>query len=203
MPGGDLDDKSELLFTHNPAQEKVPVLLHGDRAAVCEWLVIVEYVDETFDGPPLLPADSHGRAMARFWARFVDDKCSMSMWGALIWMIAGQAHSEPAKTVKDNLTLLEKQLPEGKRFFGGETIGYLDIAVGGITLWLGVFEEVAGVPLLTEEKHPALCRWVREYAADETVKWCLPERGHLVAALTARKEQYVGLAKPAVPHAPK
>jgi glutathione S-transferase len=122
------------------------------------------------------------------------------MWGALIWMIVGQARSEPAETVKDDLTLLERQLPEGKMFFGGDTIGYLDIAIGGITLWLGVFEEVAGVQLLTEEKHPALCRWVRDYMADGTVRRCLPERGHLVAALTARKELYVGLAKPAVPH---
>jgi glutathione S-transferase len=87
------------------------------------------------------------------------------MWAALIWTIAGWEYSEPVKTVEDNLTLLGRQLPEGKRFFGGDTIGFLDIAVSGISLWLEVFEEVAGVPLLTEEKHPAFCRWAREYTA--------------------------------------
>jgi glutathione S-transferase len=67
-------------------------------------------------------------------------------------------------------------------------------------------KEGSGVPLLTEEKHPALCRWAREYTAEKTVRRCLPERSHLVTALTARKELYAvygGLAKPAVPHAPK
>ncbi|CAM0885173.1 unnamed protein product [Alopecurus aequalis] len=190
----DLNNKSELLLKHNPVHQKVPVLLHGDRPAICESLVIIEYVDEAFDGPPLLPTDPLDRAAARFWANFMDkEQCGESMWMAL-WT-DGEAQAASTRETMAKLTLIQGLLPKGKRFFGGDTIGFLDIVFSVFAHWMGVFEEIAGVRLLTDEKHPALCRWAREYMTDEIVRQCLPDRDRVVAALSMRKELYVSIAK--------
>ncbi|XP_066316787.1 probable glutathione S-transferase [Miscanthus floridulus] len=146
----DLEHKSELLLTHNPIHKRVPVLLHGDRA-VLESLVIVEYVDEAFDGPALLPADPYDRATA----------------------LQGS----------------------GKRLFGGDSIGYLDLAACGLAHWLGVIEESTGVGLVSDDEFPALRRWAKEYAADETVEQCLPDRDQLLAYYTANNDKYRMMAK--------
>ncbi|KAF7040192.1 hypothetical protein CFC21_050109 [Triticum aestivum] len=189
----DLNNKSDLLLTHNPVHKTVPVLLHGDLS-IPESLVIVEYVDDAFSGPPLLPVEPLARANARFWARFLEEEFKKPLWIAL-WT-DGEPQATAARETKANLTLLEAQLPEGKRFFGGDAIGFLDIAVGGaLAHWMGVVEEMAGVRLLTEEDHPALCRWARAYRADETVRQCLPDRDRVLAALADRKNLYVSIAK--------
>ncbi|CAO2181748.1 unnamed protein product [Urochloa humidicola] len=192
----DLSNKSELLLKHNPIHKVVPVLLHGDRA-ICESLVVVEYVDEAFEGPPLLPADPYDRAEARFWAHFIDQKFARPFW---LSFFMGDEEEEQKKAfvkeAKENLALLEAQLKlKGKRFFAGDTVGFVDIAASGLARWVGVMEEVTGVTLVDAEDLPAFCKWANDYVNDEAVKQCLISRDDLVANISAAKDMFMAVAK--------
>lgn len=60
---GDAEHKTER-FAEQFVTGRIPGLVH-DGFGLAESSAIVEYVDETFDGPRLLPADPHERARAR------------------------------------------------------------------------------------------------------------------------------------------
>ncbi|WP_371155814.1 glutathione S-transferase family protein [Jannaschia sp. 2305UL9-9] len=50
----------------------VPTLVHNG-ATIVDSSVIIEYLDEVFDGPSLLPADPVARAKVRAWMRFLEE----------------------------------------------------------------------------------------------------------------------------------
>ncbi|CAI0556236.1 unnamed protein product [Linum tenue] len=185
----DLTNKSDLLLQSNPVHQKIPVLIHNGKP-VSESLVIMEYIDEVWNQTcPLLPADPHQRALTRFWAKFVDEKAFASMWSAL--QMRGKEGGEAAlEEAHENLRILEKEL-EGKKFFGGESIGLVDVTFGSFAKLLDVLDEVMGSDkkMIDEDKFPLMGKWKEQLSELAVVKSCLPPADKLAAAVQARRNE--------------
>ncbi|KAG1371449.1 putative glutathione S-transferase [Cocos nucifera] len=132
--------------------------------------------------------------MARFWATFIDEKCILPLWMSC-WT-EGDAQQNFMMQSKENLSILEGEL-KGKKFFGGNAIGLADIAAIFIAHWAGVLQEVAGISLVNEEKHPVLFKWTEEFVSSDIVMECLPARERLLAVFQAKKETMLATKAPA------
>ncbi|EEF38362.1 glutathione s-transferase, putative [Ricinus communis] len=148
---------------------------------IVESLVILEYIDETWQQNPLLPQDPHDRAAARFWAKFGDDKVIPSMWAILTK--EGKEQEEASAQTNENLKFLEEEL-KGKKFFGGEQIGYLDIALGWLANSVPVLEEIS-LKVIDKEAFPLLSAWMQEFSSVPTVKESLPPHDKLITKFRA------------------
>ncbi|KAJ8750467.1 hypothetical protein K2173_015607 [Erythroxylum novogranatense] len=190
-----LSDKSPLLLKYNPVHKKVPVFLHNGKP-VAESLVILEYIDETWKDHPILPKHPYDRAIARFWAKFVDEKILQTLYKA-----RSAKDEELPKIIEEageQMKILENEL-EGKEFFGGETIGYLDIVAFSVAYWFQVHLEVLGVKFLTEEKFPVVCKWIGRLLDIEVVKSCVPPRDKYLAHIKTRIEATTDAAAQCMP----
>jgi glutathione S-transferase len=174
-----MQPKSELLLKSNPIHKKIPVLFHGDKP-ICESLIIVEYIDETWSSvSSILPSDPYERATARFWAAYIDEKWFPNLRAAQ----EDKAKTAAVDSVLEGLVLLEDAYAKssnGKPFFGGDTIGHVDIALGSYLGWIRVTEQMNGIQLLDESKIPDLVKWSEIFAAHPAVKDVLPETDKLL-----------------------
>ena len=119
------------------ASRLVPLLKDGD-AVLTQSLAIVEYLDETYPEPPLLPRDALGRARVRALA--YDIACEihpLNNLRVLRYLVHGLKVSEDDKNrwyrhwVETGLETVERQLGDARsgRFCHGDTPTLADVTL--------------------------------------------------------------------------
>ncbi|CAN6545467.1 unnamed protein product [Malus baccata var. baccata] len=167
----DLSNKSPLLLQMNPVHKKIPVLIHNGKP-VSESLIALQYIDEVWnDKAPLLPSDSYLRAQARFWADFVDKK--IFEFGRALWATKGEEHNAAKKEFLDYIGVLQRELGD-KPFFGGDTLGFVDVTLISHYNWFLVYEKFGNFSV--EAEHPEFIAWVKRCMEKESVSKSLPEQ---------------------------
>ncbi|KAJ7955524.1 Glutathione S-transferase [Quillaja saponaria] len=172
----DVSNKSQLLLQSNPVHKKVPVLFHNGNS-IAESTVILEFIEETWPENPLLPRDAYQRALARFWIKFGEDE------GLIIhkfFVAIGGEREKAAKEILEVLKILEQQGLKENKFFGGNTIGLVDISYGWLAHWFLVTEEIVGVKVIEPSKLPLLHAWVKNFKDIPVIKDNLPDYEKLV-----------------------
>ncbi len=122
-------------LARNP-QGLVPVLIDGD-AVLTQSLAIIEYLDEQYPSPPLLPADAVGRALVRAAALTVAaDVHPLGNLRVQQWLRREMGQDDAAVTrwlhqwMGDGLAALEAfAARHGGRFLYGDTPGLADIVL--------------------------------------------------------------------------
>ncbi|PIA42654.1 hypothetical protein AQUCO_02000239v1 [Aquilegia coerulea] len=163
----DLANKSPLLLQYNPIHQKVPVLVHNGKPII-ESVFILQYIDETWKDNTIFPQDPHEKANAHFWAKFGDDKLLSSIWRTFI--TEGKDKEEAMTVALENLKVVEELL-KGKKYFGGEKIGFLDFCLGWICKLVGILDEIDGLnKTIDDEQFPLLSTWIENFSSSLYIK---------------------------------
>ncbi|CAK8541779.1 unnamed protein product [Lathyrus sativus] len=182
-----LANKSELLLKYNPVYKKIPVFVHNEKP-ISESFVILEYIDETWKENSIFPSDPYQRAVARFWSKFIDDKCVAAALKS-VFLVDEKERKKASEELLNVLQFLENELKD--KYFGGKEIGIVDIAA----LFIPLLQEVAEFQLFTSEKLPKLHKWSREFHNHPMVKECLPSKEQQLAYYKAVAGILAGLLK--------
>ncbi|KAK2631385.1 hypothetical protein EUGRSUZ_L02988, partial [Eucalyptus grandis] len=108
-----------------------------------------------------------------------------STWTA--FLSEGKEQEAALAEASEHLQKLEEVL-RGKKFFSGDNIGYLDIALGWLANLIRVFEEICSLKVVDYERFPLLCAWLKEFSDTPAIKDCWPPRDKLIPKFIALRQ---------------
>jgi glutathione S-transferase len=139
----DLSDRPDWLYEKNPLG-KVPVF-EEDGFVLPESEVIMEYLEERYPEPALLPADAEDRALVRLRI----DRFDTNLGDAYYSLRRGDEHG--AERLAHCLGFIERYLADGPRPYTLADIAYLP--------WVLRARDMLGVDL---SEYPAIESWLAE-----------------------------------------
>lgn len=115
-----------------------------------------------------------------------------------VFASTGEGQEAAVRQVHENLALIESELRDGafrgRRFFGGDEVGLLDVVLGCGSYWLAVFEEVTGVRLVDADAFPRFHAWLRDFEALDEVRETIPAVDRLLEYARGLRHMLLGLA---------
>jgi glutathione S-transferase len=124
----------------------------------------------------------------------------------------GEQLQKAAEDSVTNFLLIEEALRtnscfSGKAYFGGDEIGLVDIALGGMSAFIKGLEKATDTVLIDPEKMPLLSAWMDRFCKSDGVKEVMPDPAKQAGIsiqlgepdlhhhLLAIRANYVGLIK--------
>jgi len=95
-------------------------------------------------------------------------------------VVTAQAEEERAEKVKETLAAIERMEVAfakcsggGNAFFGGDSIGYVDIVLGSL-FWFEAVRRVYGLEIISASKTPLLAAWAERFGGSVEAKEAVP-----------------------------
>lgn len=130
----------------NP-QGTIPAMTHGDRV-LTESTAIMEYVDEAFAGPNLMPDDPKDRWRIRWWMKFMDQwlapSFSMIGWSLFVGPAARQKDPKELEAAIERIPLPERRVAWRKAIYGLFSDEEMAESQRRVAVGIGMLEEALG-----------------------------------------------------------
>jgi glutathione S-transferase len=113
----------------------VPTLLLDDGQALVESSIIMRYIDEAYDGPPLQPRDALGRARMNLWLKLIDEKYFIALGAITFATFMRKIFGAPPDEVRlramlDSLTDYTLRVTREECIRLGTESGFVDAGLG-------------------------------------------------------------------------
>jgi glutathione S-transferase len=177
----DMFGDTESAFLDSSPRREVPSLIDGDFT-VFDSTIILEYVEERWPAPPMLPASPQERARVRMLEEICDTYFEAINWGLAEIRVFGRAQGALADSMVARAgeqiaglhRWLERQLGE-REHFTGDGFGWGDLSVypylAGSAMW--GFPPPAG---------SRLAGWLERTAARDSAKRCAEAVAQVMAS---------------------